>query len=51
MRAMFILVVISTFFNKVCNFILYILKLVVSLNKFYSSCNSRVSVYRVVVVT
>jgi hypothetical protein len=49
-RTVFVLVIISTFSNKVCNFILYVLELVVSLDKFYSSCNSRVSVYRVVVV-
>jgi hypothetical protein len=51
MRTIFVLVIISILFNKVCNFILYILKLVVSLDKFYSLCNSKVSVYRVIIVT
>ena len=44
MCAVLILLVVYTFTNKVNNFLLYIWELVIPLNKFYRSSNSRVRV-------
>jgi hypothetical protein len=51
MCAVFVLLTANTVLDESSDLVLYIWKLVVSLNKFYYSGNSRVTVKRVIVVT
>jgi hypothetical protein len=48
--AVFVLLTANTVLNKSSNLVFYIQKLVVSLNKFYCSSNSRVTVKQVIIV-
>jgi len=51
MRAMFVLLIINTVLNILCNLVLYIAKLIVLSNKFYYARYSRVSVEQIIVVS
>jgi hypothetical protein len=50
MYAVFVLLTANTILDKSSNLVFYIQKLVVSLNKFYYSSNSRVAVKQVIIV-
>jgi hypothetical protein len=50
-RAVFILLTAYAILNKLADLVLHVQELVVSLNEFYYSCNTRVSMQQVVVVT
>ena len=47
---MFILLIVYALSDKESNLIFYIRKLVILLNKFYYSCNTRVTVYKVIII-
>jgi hypothetical protein len=49
-RAVFVLLTAYAILNKLANLVLYIWELVVSLNKFYYSCDTRVSMQQIVVI-
>jgi hypothetical protein len=49
--AMFVLLTANIVLNKSGNLVLYIRKLVVSLDEFYCSSNSRVTIEQVIIVT
>jgi hypothetical protein len=49
-RAVFVLLTAYIILNKLANLVLYIWELVVSLDKFYCSCNTRVSMQQIVVI-
>ena len=50
MGTVFVLLTVGAFGDKGSNLVLYVRKLVVSLNKFYSSSDTKVTVYRVIIV-
>jgi hypothetical protein len=49
--AVFVLLTAYAILDKLANLVLYVWELVVSLNKFYCSYNTRVSMQQVVVIT
>ena len=51
MRAVFVLLTAYAILNKLADFVAHVRELVMSLNEFYCSCDARVSVQRVIVVT
>ena len=50
MRAVFVLLTAYAVLNKLANLIAHVQELVISLNKFYCLCNTRVSVQQVIVI-
>jgi hypothetical protein len=49
--AVFVLLIAYAILDKLADLVLYVWELVVSFNEFYCSCNTRVSMQRVVVIT
>jgi hypothetical protein len=50
-RAVFVLLTAYVVLNKLANLVLHVQELVVSLDKFYCSCNTRMSMQQVIVIT